>query len=246
MGGDLGGAVVWEAENAGGNAAESDAFEIIFGSEGEAAFVAAGELGFVLRRQRSVDDGADGVENIARWQIVARCDLGLAGRFEMALRFHDAVTFEAQLHAGEGVDGVVDAVVVRLIAAGHAAVGGVDDGVDAQRGDIALPEINPWRDRREIVDIGDALCGKLAAQIFVLHLEHIVSDGRWRTHVHERAQKSVLLVALGGDGNFLQLLVFGEQRFDEKSAAIGLSHGSSSFVIDFFHYTPAQTTVPTI
>ena len=74
--GDLGGAVVWEAENAGGNAAESDAFEIIFGSEGEAAFVAAGELGFVLRRQRSVDDGTDGVENIARWQIVARCDLG--------------------------------------------------------------------------------------------------------------------------------------------------------------------------
>lgn len=41
LGGDLGGAVVWEAENAGGNAAESDAFEIIFGSEGEAAFVAA-------------------------------------------------------------------------------------------------------------------------------------------------------------------------------------------------------------
>lgn len=61
------------------------------------------------------------------------------GAFRIALLLHQRFTGEPQLHAGIGVDRVVNAAVVRHIAAGHAGVCCVDNGVAFQRGDISLP-----------------------------------------------------------------------------------------------------------
>lgn len=85
----------------------------------------------------------------------------------IAARFPEG---KPQLHSRIGVNGVVDAAVVRNIAAGHAGIGSVDDGIAFQRGDVALPEIQPRLDGRQVCNIGNALCGGLALQILVLHL----------------------------------------------------------------------------
>lgn len=61
------------------------------------------------------------------------------GAFRIALLLHQRFTGEPQLHAGMGVDRVVNAAVVRHIAAGHAGVCCVDNGVALRRGDISLP-----------------------------------------------------------------------------------------------------------
>lgn len=52
----------------------------------------------------------------------------------IAARFPEG---KPQLHPRIGVNGVVDAAVVRNIAAGHAGIGSVDDGIAFQRGDVA-------------------------------------------------------------------------------------------------------------
>ena len=85
----------------------------------------------------------------------------------IAARFPEG---KPQLHPRIGVNGVVDAAVVRNIAAGHAGIGSVADGIAFQRGDVALPEIQPRLDGRQVCNIGNALCGGLALQILVLRL----------------------------------------------------------------------------
>ena len=61
----------------------------------------------------------------------------------MSLPVHEFRTGKTQLYPGIGVDGVVDAAVVGTVAAGHAAVCGVDDGIALEGGNIALPEVQP-------------------------------------------------------------------------------------------------------
>ena len=59
----------------------------------------------------------------------------------VALGLHELAAFYPQLHfPGEGVYDIVNAGVAGLPAAEEGAVGGVDDGVAAQGGDIPLPE----------------------------------------------------------------------------------------------------------
>ena len=84
------------------------------------------------------DDGPNGVDDVFAWQVVGLRDFGLASWFLMALPLHHFVTFLAQLHARSGMDGVVDAAVKRMETAQHLAVGRIDDGINAETGDVAL------------------------------------------------------------------------------------------------------------
>mgnify|MGYP001154231301 CR=1 FL=1 len=84
--------------------------------------------------------------------------------------------------------------------AGHAAVGGVDDGVAFQRGDIALPEIQSRLDGGQVGSIGNTLCGGLILQICVLHLQELRADARRSAKVHQSPQELALAVRIGWYG----------------------------------------------
>ena len=71
------------------------------------------------------------------------------------------------------MNGVINTAMVRDIAAGHTAVGGVDDGIALQRGNIALPEVQPRLHGCKVSCIGNALCRGFALQIGVLRLQKI-------------------------------------------------------------------------
>ena len=138
--GDIRGQLVRETELARGDAAEGDAFEMVLIGTSHNASVTGGQLlllGFC--RDAVGDDRADGVDDVLARQVVRLGDFGPPRRFQMSLLQHQPVTFLAQLHARSGMDGVVDALVQRMETAQHLRIGGVDDGVHAEAGDVALP-----------------------------------------------------------------------------------------------------------
>ena len=99
--------------------------------ERERVAVAIGEQP-ILAALAAAPDGAHGVDHVARRQTEARRDLGLSrlAAAELGAR-------RAELRSGGAVDGAVDAA-----AAEQALIGGVDDGVDVERGDVALDDVD--------------------------------------------------------------------------------------------------------
>ena len=91
--------------------------------------------------QFALNDGADCVDHILAGQIVGGRNLRLPGRLLISLLLHDLCAGVPQLNPRIGMNAVVDAVVARLVAAGHPGIGRVDNGVAGQRCNIALPEI---------------------------------------------------------------------------------------------------------
>lgn len=118
-------------ELAGRDAAEGDAFEMVFiGASHDISIARSQLLPLQLRRDAVRNDWPDGMDDVFAWQIVCLGDFSLACRLGMTLMEHDFVAFLTELYACEGMDGVVDAIMQRSPAAQHLAVGGVDDGVD--------------------------------------------------------------------------------------------------------------------
>ena len=118
----LGDGVAVDAATDGG---EGEGAEIVLAGESEAALIATGEeLGLVVGA--AVPDGAYGVEDVAGGEAVPLGELGLAG-FAAA---EEAARVE-EFGAGGAVDGAIYAS-----AAEERAVGGVDDGVDGEGGDV--------------------------------------------------------------------------------------------------------------
>lgn len=140
MHGNFGGQPVREAELARGDAAEGDASETVFIGTNHNVAVTGSQL-FLLecRRDAVRDDGPDGMDDVLTGQVVGLGDFGLPRRFRMPLLQHQPVTLLAQLYARRRMDGVVDASVQRVETAQHLRIGGVDDGVHAETGDVALP-----------------------------------------------------------------------------------------------------------
>ncbi len=172
----------WEVENASGDAAERDGVEAVVLGDVEAGAVARGQLLLLLTCRSSVgDDGADGVDDIFCRKVEARRDLGRARRLLVALRPHDAVAGLTQLDACGGVDGVVDAAVQGDEAAEQLAVGGIDDGVDLEPGDVALPHQQALALR-----LHDTLVGKLPLQLPVLPPQKLLGGGQRRPHIRAR------------------------------------------------------------
>ena len=85
------------------------------------------------------DDGADRMNHVFTWQIVGLGDFGLTSRLLVVLLEHQMVAFFSQLNSRSGMDGVVDALVQRMEASQHLAVGGVDDGIHLEARNITLP-----------------------------------------------------------------------------------------------------------
>ena len=132
------------------------------------------------------------MQDIFAGQIECRGDLCLSGGLGIALLPHQLRTGKPQLHTRIGMNGVVDAAVVRDITAGHAGVCRIDDGVTPKRCNIPLPEIQPRLNRRQVVKIGNALCGGFSLQIFVLSFQNLRIHTPGRTNIHQSPQKLAL------------------------------------------------------
>ena len=129
-----------------------------FGSgQVEAAPVARSQLVLGLWRQSTPDDRSDGMQDVAAGQVVSRRDFRLARRLSMALGLHDSKTSFPQSHTGHSMDHIVDTRVERSKAAQELVISGIDDGIDSQRRNISLPEMQMLmaRNGRQIAAIGN-------------------------------------------------------------------------------------------
>ena len=97
------------------------------------------------------------------------------------------------------MDAVVDAGVVRDVAAGQPAVRRVHDRAAFELRDIALPEIQIPTNGRQLVRARDARLCELMPQIRILHLQEFIRDCPRRAHVHQSAQQDLLPLRLPRD-----------------------------------------------
>ena len=168
------------------------------------------------------------MQDILAWQVERRGDFRPPGRLGIALLFHQLLTRKAQLHARESVDGVVNAAVIWNIAAGHAGVRRVDNGVAPERGNIALPEVEPRLHGRQLRNICDALCGGLVLQVCVLHFQKSLIGAPRCADIHQPAQELPLAFRLC---RYFDIPVFRflfQKRPDEKHPSFGLVHSFST------------------
>lgn len=146
-----------EAEDACRDAAEGQGLAAFGGGQVEAAPIARSQLALGLLRQSTPDDRSDGMQDVAAGQVVSRRDFRLARRLSMALGLHDSKTSFPQSHAGHSMDHIVDTRVERSKAAQELVISGIDDGIDSQRRNISLPEMQMLmaRNGRQIAAIGN-------------------------------------------------------------------------------------------
>lgn len=211
-------------ERAGGDAAERNALHTILLGQFQTGTVAGSQQALIFRDHTTLNDGADGMQDIVAGQIVGFCDFGLPSRFLMALAFHELGTIQPELDARKGMDTVVDAGVARHIAARHAAVGGVDNGAALQPGDIALPEIEIAANRLQISQTGDARVFELLTQVFVLHGQKLGVDDLGAADVHQRSQHPLLLIGIRRNFHAAIAPVLVQQPLDEKYSFFSLVH----------------------
>ena len=142
----------------------------------------------------------------------------------MPLSAHQLRAVFPQLDPRIAVYAVVDAAVVRYIAAGHAGVRGVHDRIAAQSRNVAAPDIQPAAHRREAADVRYALGVKLRAQVLVLHAEKLRAALTRRAHVHQRAEQEPLLLSVRRDTRPAVFRALVQKRVYEKTPPFGLIH----------------------
>ena len=137
-------------------AVKGDACNAFFIGQLQAGLIAGNKKFFMLQGQRAIYIGAYGVDYIRSRQIIGPSNFGPACRFRISLRFHYVRAFQSELNACKSMDGVINTAVTRKVAAGHAAVGGIDNGIRPQSGYIALPQKYPVLHRSESRYVYDA------------------------------------------------------------------------------------------
>ena len=223
--GDLGGQVVGEVELPGGDAAEGHAGQPVFLRQGQAGPVAAGQQGLVPLGYGAGDDGPHGVQDVPAGEVIARGELGLAGGLLVPLAGHKLGAGLPRLHAGGGVDGVVDAPVAGDKAPQHLAVGGVDDGVHRQGGDVPLPEVLPRLPGGEVGQAGDGFFRQLCLEKGVLNRQHRRGDGVRGPGVHQGPEEAPPVPRAPGDGDVLPAGALSQQGLEEEVQPFFLGHG---------------------
>ena len=114
---------------------------MLFG-QAETRTVALGQLLFLRPCGHAVGDNRpNGMNDMPGRQIVASGDEGIARSQKPPL--HDGGTLAAKLQAGSRMDTVVDTIVERRPTAQCLRIGRIDDGIDLQTSDVALPKQQP-------------------------------------------------------------------------------------------------------
>ena len=81
------------------------------------------------------------MQNIFARQIIRMREFCGSRFFLVSLPFHDTGTFRTKLYATVGMNCIINTAVTRAKTPHHLRICGIDNLVAAQRGDIALPEI---------------------------------------------------------------------------------------------------------
>ena len=191
----------------------------------QARAIAGDERGLVARGHPVAHDGSHRVEHVGGRQVVALGDLCRARALLVALDRHQSRARQAELHAGKGVDRVVDAAVVWRKAAQHLAVGSVHDAIHRERGDVSAPQVDVLLQGREVLQARHALLAGALLEVGVLHGEKVVANRLRRSHVEERAEQGALVVGAIGDADLRILLVLGQQGADQPEPAFVLRDG---------------------
>ena len=135
----------------------------------QAGTVAGRQQRAVPAGQSAVHDRPDRVNDIAAWQVERRRDFCPPRRLVMPLSLHQLRAGKTELHPREGMNGVVNAAVIRTKAAKQSAVGGIDNGVAPQGGNVPLPEVGTGPGRGQVPRIGHSLPPDFLLQVRVLH-----------------------------------------------------------------------------
>src|SRR5262245_66192220 len=130
-------ALGWKTVSGGRDCGIGDRGEAVLGGKREAVAIAAREQP-VFAALAATPDGANGVDHMARLEAETGRDLGLA---RLATAERGASLFK--LGAGGAMDRAIDAATAE-----QAPIGGVDDGVDVERGDIALDDLDAVKHSR--------------------------------------------------------------------------------------------------
>ena len=101
-------------------------------AELDRAAIAGGEQ-FILARVAAVPDRTDGMDHMLRLEPIPAGDLGVAGRAAI-----QRAALGKQFGAGGAMDRAIDAA-----AAEQRRIRGVDDGVNAQCGDVGNDDFQP-------------------------------------------------------------------------------------------------------
>ena len=145
------------------------------------------------------DDRPYGVEHEAARQVECWCDFHVACWLGVPLRAHELVARGAQLHAGESVNSVVDAMVSRYEAPEHLIVRGVDYGIGGKKRDISAPEGNAVAIIERSCACRASTLNKALLQICILDGEYIGREGFRHARIHERPQQFSLVCFFLGD-----------------------------------------------
>ena len=103
----------------------------------------------------------------------------------IALLFHNLSALQTELHPGIGVDAVINTVMARLVAAGHATICRIDDSPTIQRSNVSTPEIDSILKRGQFRQPGNLLCCQFSLQIGILHFKKSLADGSRMTNIHQ-------------------------------------------------------------
>jgi hypothetical protein len=147
--GNSGSAISRKSERTSGNRGKRDRGKAVVAAQFDGAAVARSKLRVLVART-TVPDGADSMDYMPRGKQITFGDFGAAGLAAM-----ERAAFGQQFGPGRAMDRTIDAA-----AAEQRRVGGVDDGVNAQRRDIGDNDFQPRR-----ADLADGQTQAVAAAL---------------------------------------------------------------------------------
>ena len=132
--GNSGSAISRKSERTRGNRGKRDRGKVVVAAQFDRTAVARSELRILVART-TIPDGADSMDYMPRGKRISPGDFGVAG-----LAAIQRAAFGQQLGSGRAMDRTVDAATAE-----QRGVRSVDDGVNAQGGDIGDDDFEPRR-----------------------------------------------------------------------------------------------------
>ena len=126
------GTFCWKSEDTSRNRGKRHRFEIVVAAKLDRTAIARGEL-LILPTIATVPDRPDGMDHMPRRQEISFGDLGIAGFAAV-----ERAAFGQQLGPGSIMDRAINAAPAK-----ERRIRGVDDGVNAQRGDVGNNDFQP-------------------------------------------------------------------------------------------------------
>lgn len=171
------------------------------------------------------------MQYIPAWKIKSRRNFSTSCRFRVALLLHQIIAYKAQLHAGKGMNCVVNAAMVGNITACHTAVGSVHNSITFQSSNISLPKVYSMLNRRKFGNIRNALSRNFVLQIFILYTQKLRTNRLRSANIHQCPQQLLLLLSICRYAYIPIFRSFLQKRFNEENSPLTLLHAQALFLM---------------